>query len=86
MLRLTEEMKTSEQLVSIVKNGPAYIAMTGSGEYKILMSPYSSGSTIAIANSSTGSLRHLGEGYFSSGAKLFITDPKGLLLVTETQK
>ena len=86
MLRLTQEMRIPEPLTSIVKNGPAYIAMTGSGEYRILVSPYGSGSTITIGNNNTGSLRHLGEGYFSNGAKLFITDPNGLLSVTEIPK
>jgi hypothetical protein len=79
-------MKAPEPLTSIAKNGSAHIAITESGEYKILVSPYGSGSAITISNGGTGSLRHIGEGYFINEGKLYTTDAKGLLSMTEIQK
>jgi hypothetical protein len=79
-------MKTPEPITSIVKNGSSHIAMTESGEYKILVNPYGSGSAITISNSSTGSLRHIGEGYFINEGKLYTADAKGLLSMNEIQK
>ena len=61
MLKLSEPKKALEPLISITKNGLAHIAMTESGRYRILTSPYGSGSDIAIMNTSIDNLRQIGE-------------------------